>query len=149
MYHYFFKKDFKSTWSDSGWGLSFSDDVQADLDLTGKTAAERHHKMDSKSLYDSNVLLLNETIAICKSRNIKVLLFTPPAYITYRQHLNQQRLNQTTSLLINIANSNQNVSYMNLIDDKRFVKNDYRDADHLNHTGAKKLSLILNEYIVR
>jgi|WetSurMetagenome_2_1015567.scaffolds.fasta_scaffold56814_2 hypothetical protein len=143
---YFLKNNFEPDWSSSGWGLNYSDENQSDLILTGKKAAERHHIKDT-SFYDRNILLLDEIVAICKKRNIKLLLFTPPAYTSYREHLSQKRLDQMTSLLRNITEINENVTYINLIDDERFIKNDYHDADHLNHTGAKKLSIILNEYL--
>jgi hypothetical protein len=146
VYHYYFKGDFKPTWSDSGWGINHPDEQQEDLVKTGKKYAELDD-VKYTNFYNRNLMLLNDMLDICKEKNIKVLLFTPPAYITYRQHLNQKRLDQMVSLLHDVTKLNKNVTYINLIADERFIAKDYFDADHLNHTGAKKLSMILNEYL--
>jgi hypothetical protein len=44
-----------------------------------------------------------------------------------------------------MAEQNNNVRYLDLHNDKRFGKNDFFDADHLDEIGAKKLTLILND----
>ncbi len=46
-----------------------------------------------------------------------------------------------------MAQKYNNVQYLNLFKDDRFVEDDFFDADHLETEGAAKLTKILNEYI--
>lgn len=55
-----------------------------------------------------------------------------------------QKIFATANLL---EKDNSNVSYLNLFQDSRFVNDDFYDADHLNNEGAKKCSIITNQYI--
>lgn len=43
--------------------------------------------------------------------------------------------------------SNNNTTYINLYEDKRFDDSDFFDANHLNVKGANKCSKILNQFI--
>jgi hypothetical protein len=129
-----------------GWGIPNKFENTRNLEGTGKTAAQRHTVKDYKYLKE-NILTLNSIIEFCKKHNVKLILYTPPAYITYRQNLNKEQLRITLNLTYEIANSNENCSYLNLLEDTSFISTDFLDADHLNEDGAKKLSNLLNAYI--
>ena len=79
-------------------------------------------------------------------RHIKVFLFTPPAYFTYTNNLNQKQLNQTIATAEALKKVNDHVSYINFLNDSTFIKSDFYDADHLNDIGAKKLTETINAY---
>ena len=76
-----------------------------------------------------------------------MILFTPPALDFYTKNLNLHQLEIAEKTLREITKSYKNVSYYNLLNDKRFDKQDFYDADHVNYFGAKKLSNILNEIV--
>ena len=136
--------NFEPTWSKSGWGTEFSDvATEKALIDSGKTAAARHQK--KPQLNEQNLNYLREIVNICKERNLRLLMVTLPAYGTYRKYLNEERLNEIISIVNGLSNSSDNVKYLNYLNDDRFVKSDYRDADHLNHDGAKKFTRILNQ----
>jgi hypothetical protein len=145
IYHYFFINDFKLSLSATGWRIKPSYQImQGDLELTGKRSAKVHTDIKA-NFYDRNLQSLNEIVAICQAKKIKLLLFTPPAYITYRENLNFQQLNKTIATAEKTAKENNNVRYINLLTDNRFIKEDFSDPDHLNKEGAKKLSILLNK----
>jgi hypothetical protein len=73
----------------------------------------------------------------------------PPAYETYRDNLNRAQLTLTIQKTTDIANSNSNCTFINLMADTTFKATDFYDADHLNEIGARKLSLLINGIVVR
>jgi ribosomal protein S17E len=130
-----------------GWGTNNNSENAKDLIKTGKSAANRHHKK-SKSFFDENLKLVEEIIAIAKSKNAKVLFYTCPAYKTYVSQLNKQQLQRTVTTITNIASSNTNVKYFNFLSDKSFDAKDFFDADHLNEIGAEKFSKKMDSIII-
>ena len=48
-----------------------------------------------------------------------------------------------------LAREYDGVVYFNFYDDKRFKEDDFKDGDHLNSKGAKKITQILNNIINR
>jgi hypothetical protein len=76
-----------------------------------------------------------------------VIIFTTPAYKTYVQNLEINQLNNTINTVTKFADTYPNTRYYNLLNDKSFNQEDFFDADHLNETGAKKLSLIIDRII--
>ena len=115
---------------------------------TGKESALRHTKhineIKYKTIFNENRLTLKEIIQWCKNRNIRLLLFTPPAFETFRQNLNKQQLNITLETVKSIDLENDNCIYLNYLNDSRFVAKDFYDADHLSEIGAEKLSKLVN-----
>jgi hypothetical protein len=116
------------------------------LEKTGKSAALRHTKSDF-SLMNENLQILEEMIHFASKNNIEIIIYTPPAYKTYVSNLNKNQLSTVINALTALAENNANCIYINLLEDTRFSSDDYRDADHLNPNGAKKLSLIFNKII--
>jgi hypothetical protein len=140
------------TCSEKGWGTDYNSQKAKDLEETGKTAAERHTRKDicsveKKELFNENISILDSIIDLCRKHNAELFLFTPPAYYTYRQRLNEEQLNKTVETVNAIANKYSNCTYQNMMADSSFVAADYYDADHLSETGAKKLSVLINKYV--
>jgi hypothetical protein len=127
-----------------GWGKR-SVSVTKDLIKTGKINAQRQSK-DFNSLND-NISTLRSIVEFCKEKNIKVFLFTPPAFESYRNNLNEEQLKITVQTSTEIANSFDNCVYVNLLEDESFNAKDFYDADHLNEAGAEKLSLLISKMI--
>lgn len=119
---------------------------QADLLETGSTAAKRHTKED-RSYYSESVLLFEKMINEALDRNIEVVIYTTPLYKSYRDNLDitQDSLNKV--FLSSIKSAYPNVVYLDYSCDDRFLQTDFRDGDHLNTSGAKKLSLLLRSRI--
>lgn len=149
-FKYLFLQKSERTCSDLGWGTTFNSTNSQDLEMSGKSAAIRHTKKNLLSaknavILDDNVRILKEIITWCKNKEINVILFTPPAYKTYRDQLNPEQLKRTISIGTEFSKKYNNCQYINLLSDETFVKEDFYDADHLSEIGAEKLSLKLNE----
>lgn len=99
------------------------------------------------SNYDNNVMYMEKTISLCNSKNIKVILLTTPIHKTFRDNINQEEWASTIDFCEHFTQEFNNVSYLNLFEDPRFLDEDFYDSDHLNSKGAAKLSSILNAYI--
>lgn len=112
---------------------------QQDLIKTGKTAAARHTKEDKKFL-DESIEIIIEIIEYSRQKKVDVIFFTNPAYKTYRNNLNSAQYQITINTIDSISNKYDNAYYYNLISDETFTQEDFRDADHLNEYGAKKLT---------
>ena len=98
-----------------------------------------------QQLLKENMLILNTMIKWCKNKNVKILLFTPPAFISYRQNINSEQYNFTVNTVKNLALQYDNCRYINLFDDPEFVSTDFYNADHLNPAGAEILSKLINQ----
>lgn len=138
--------DEKNNMTCSRLGYGIIDSKQADLIETGKTAAERHTKKDYTYL-DESIEIINKIIDYAEKNNKTVLFYTSPAYSSYRNNLDSTQLKTTINKMDSISKNHINSFYINLLDDKSFIADDFRDGDHLNMMGAKKLTMMINSYI--
>ena len=143
---YYRKNIYTLTCSKFGWGTAFKSENKQDLNLTGISAAKRHLAA-SAQYFNECVQNLKSIIEFAKARNIKVLIYTSPAYKTYVENLNRHQLEQTINAVTNTSKSYNNVTYFNLLTDTSFVASDFFDADHLDEIGAKKLTLKLDSLL--
>jgi hypothetical protein len=143
---YYIKGKSAITCNDLGWGVSYNSVNPQNLIETGKEAATRHTIKDYK-YFNENVSALKSIIVFGQRHNIKIVLFTPPAFETYVTNLNIDQLEKTIQAAENISQQNDNCYYYNLLEDKSFSESDFYDADHLNEIGAKKLTLIIENLI--
>lgn len=134
------------TSSSLGFGSNYLSTHQQNLNLTGQEASLRHTKEDGEFL-EENIANLREIIEIAARKNAKVIFFTPPAYHTYREKLDQKQLSETLNAVRALSSKYSHVVYRNFLSDTSFVKSDYYDADHLNEIGAEKLTKRINSLI--
>jgi hypothetical protein len=147
IYSYYVKKQqIQIQISELGWGMTFSSKNQQDLVKTGNITAKRHTGMDD-SLLNENIENMKSIIKLAKQNKSIVIFFTPPAYYTYRENLNPNQLEKTVNTVNKIVKDYDNTLYINYMHDKRFLKSDFYDADHLNEIGAEKLTKLLNNLI--
>ncbi|NJC88532.1 MAG: hypothetical protein FIB02_08375 [Desulfuromonas sp.] len=143
---YIFAGKDNKTCSKLGFGLDYSQGQQQDLDKSGKGAAKRHAKTSDNNVAHNHDLL-KKFITLCRDKNIKVILFTPPAWHTYRCELDSRQLDIMKKTCVSLSNEFSNVLYHDYMEDSRFSADDFYDADHLNGKGAKKLTSILDDAI--
>lgn len=135
------------TVSELGFGLNYSNTKQSDLIATGVTAAQRH-TIKNLDLLDVNINLLNKIITESNANGIRVMLFTPPATKSYTSNLNKVQLSIMKSNIDKIIREYSNVEYYDFMNDSHFIATDFKNADHLNGIGAKKLTQLLERIIV-
>lgn len=127
--------------SPTGWG---DDYVKApDFSLFpkyGKMGAKRHCNV---ALNDVKYFgELKAIIRLAEAKNIKVILFTPPAHQSYYTNISPLQENKMRQLLSEITDG-KNVFYLDLLRSPDFVNEDFFDPDHMSHIGAKKLASVL------
>ena len=147
VYKYLWKKKSEISCNQRGWGTNYNSKNKQDLFVTAKAAAKRHAKK-SISFFDENVKIVDEIISIAKSKNVKVIFYTCPAYKAYVSQLNQEQLQKTILTIKGIQNLNTNVFYYNFLNDAKFTAKDFYDADHLNEIGAEKFSKKMDSIII-
>jgi hypothetical protein len=147
LWSYYIKKMDNISCTESGWGTSYRiSKPSIDLSKAGKSAAGRHRRTDDQ-YFEEVCSTLDSIIIFAEKRNIRLVLFTPPAFESYRDNLNMEQLERTVQTVINKTKSNVNCTYINLLDDKSFVNSDFYDPDHLNENGARKLTQVINNII--
>jgi hypothetical protein len=119
IYLYYVKKQPNQTTDRLGWGNIYRSENQQDLQKTGKVNASLNTKdLSSESicqLHDENSMILRSMIEYCQDRNIQVVLFTPPAYETYQNNLNESQIRKTVDTAVEISGEYSNCSYLNLL----------------------------------
>ena len=111
-----------------------------------EAAIERHTVKDYSKLED-NRGFLNKIIALCKDKDINVILITTPTWHTYYNGLNKVQLAKMHEVIDKLLRNNEHVKYYDFLTDDRFVEDDFYDCDHLSNIGANKFSEILNSLI--
>lgn len=144
IYFYYFKNKSSITCSKLGYGNVETEKLN--LLESGIEAAKRHTKVDQLHL-EENIIILKKIIDYATKNNIHILFYTSPAYPTYVSNLDKTQLKRTFKTINILTVNNLNCSYYNFLEDTSFVATDFRDADHLNEVGAKKLTLKLNDLI--
>lgn len=143
----YFRGSNNITVSELGFGLKYSNAQQSDLLATGEAAAKRHTKANNLELLATNLNLLNKLISESNENGIRVIIFTPPARKSYISKLNKHQLSLMRSSIADIIRGRSNVEYYDFMNDSRFVDDDFKDADHLNGVGAKKLTQFIDHII--
>jgi len=124
-----------------GWG-AFPPGSKPGLLESGKTAAERHKQIveDGEANLKVNMDILNAFIAYANAKGIKLIFYTPPAYHSYVENLNKEKLDQSIAILTQLDKEYEHVIYINYLNDPSFTETDFFNADHLDVSGAEKLT---------
>lgn len=132
-----------------GCGTSYKMEYRnKDWSSTGETACERHTYPNNKKIVGENIEYLQHIIADCQKRDIKVILLTTPTYHTYYEMLELVQLEEMESICNNLDDQYKHVVYLNWLKHDQFNEDDFFDADHLNEFGARKLTKMLDEYML-
>jgi hypothetical protein len=147
VYYYLSGKNMYSCDS-TGWCNTFEHEKVSNLNKSAKKAAKRHENgvMD----FSQNNQYLNDIIAVCKEKNIKVFLITFPFWKSYRENLNHEKFQKIVNTCEAYDRENENVYYFNYSNyDSVFNTPDYfNDADHLSVKGAIDFSKLVNKMVI-
>lgn len=114
-------------------------------DLADKRLNRRHWKISIQN-YNANTIKIKEVINFCKSNKIKVVLLRMPVYATYKKRYNIEKLNRNLLFLKKLIKKDE-VELLSFENDTDFHLKDFKDDDHLNEFGAKKLCKKINLYL--
>jgi hypothetical protein len=145
--NFYFKKIDEIKCSKLGWGILATVGNQNDLVRTGIEAAQRHTIPVDRQDCEEMKSALDSIVDFSKRNNIKLIMITTPAYISYRANLDQRQMDHTVQTILNIVRKNDNCHYFNMIDDKAFTEEDFSNGDHLNGSGARKLTLMIDSIV--
>jgi hypothetical protein len=87
---------------------------------------------------------LKEFVGILAEKNIQVVFFTTPVFKTYSKYCDKSILMKNTEFVEQLC-STYKCRYVNFFTDKRFLKDDFFDNDHLKNNGANKLSKFISD----
>ena len=144
---FYIKKEKSGICSPLGFGLDFSYDHRIDPGPGGPEAAKFHLKMVADGDFDQTMEYFNQLIQFAIDRDIKVLLYTPPAFDSYVAELKGSKMDSIIQTAQFVADQNDHVDYINLLAEPIFQKDDYYDSHHLNERGAEKLVVLLSSEI--
>ena len=85
----------------------------------------------------------------CEEKGVKVAIVLYPCWHTYVENLTKHQLEDTKRMMRELADSHDNCIALDLMSDNRFNSSDFKDAIHLNKSGAEKLPLVLEKYLIR
>ncbi len=108
-----------------------------------KRALEHSLIKFKKDLCSQNLSYIVELIKLCKINNVSLIFFNPPKRkcfcdnIIYDNSMSAKK--QIDSIMLN-----NNMLYYDFVGDTSFIDADFRDYDHLNADGVKKMLTKLN-----
>lgn len=117
--------------------------------MNGEQRAKYHttNLQEKEPVIQENIGYLESIIKKCEEKNVSVLLLTTPVCSTYYECVDSAQYSLMIETCEEMTQKYNNVQYLNLFKDNRFVEEDFFDADHLETDGAAKLTKILDEYI--
>lgn len=146
IYKYYVTSEASETCNALGWGMDAQSADAKDLYKTGALVAKRH-TATSNVFFDDSFKTLKEIADLCAQNRVNVILLTPPAFESYYLNLNDEQLEATINVGLEMANQYDHVSYYNFLEYWRFDKEHFFDADHLNERGAQLFSKMINDII--
>ena len=135
------------TCSDNGFGMRIEPKIKIDIEKSSVAAAKRHTVTDYE-YFEENSRLVEKIIQDASVNEVKVILFTPPAWITYRRNLDLKQFEKSNQFSVELSKKYKGVVFRSFISDSIFSRSDFFDGDHLNSIGAEKLTNKLN-YLIK
>ena len=132
---------------DKGYGIREDPTDYSDFSSYGPLYAKWHNEMYDSVAFIENIKSFRKIVDLCKKEKIKLIIPYIPAFKSYTENVDSNLLKITKETVINTAKKNDNVYYLDLMNDSRFKIKDFYDPNHLSNRGAKKFSKILNQLL--
>lgn len=137
-----------------GWDTLHTAAPVEDLVAAGTASAALHTIPDRQTkqnqrIQHHNLRVLERIADWCADRGIKLILFTPPAFQSYRENLDAEQLRISIQTATELAAAHPQISYYNFVFDPAFQENDFFDGDHLSASGAAKFTRIMDSVLSR
>jgi hypothetical protein len=105
-----------------------------------------NHGFDSKDLLVINKLYMDKAVALCKKKGVKMILLTPPFYVTYERGIPADA-KKDMQKIVNKGIKYSGLQYYDFSNDRNFSVKDFKNDNHLNSDGAKKFSIKIDSLI--
>ncbi len=143
--HYYWKlPDFSCT--NFGYCITYGQNPKQNFIESGETAAKRHRPYNTNN-FKKNIESLKQIISICKTNNLKLFILSTPCKNEYKNLLDKTNIRLIDSTINNVVKNNLAVDYLDFKNNPDFTDADFFDADHLNITGSKKLTLKIDSIV--
>ncbi|MDB5203439.1 MAG: hypothetical protein JWQ27_2848 [Ferruginibacter sp.] len=126
------------------------EDLDYDTLALAKTSAERlkdKHTINSPENFAFNRRKLDAIIRYALSHNLKLLVMSTPMYSTYIANEIAEK-NMRRRHYIDSLKTLPNLTYADFEQSSRFDVHDFKNDDHLNSTGAKKFSMMVDSLML-
>lgn len=138
----------KNNITSNKYGADKSNNNIRDIDYLKKDAIKASNRHENKSLdYSKSLKHLTDIINYAKNKEITVFFVITPFTDFYFNEINPVKVKITNEILDSLAISNSNVEFLNYAQDLRFGYKEFNNSDHLNLSGQKKFSKILDRDI--
>ena len=147
IHHYSSTPKYDSYYKNNGVALSFEEAIEVNKESSLK---RYNHLLNKYMLKSEKPKIIEELEALLENltnTNIKVFFVQIPISPTMYSYIDKKLLIENNNILKKLCEKYPNVKSINMLNDVRFLDNDFRDSDHLNSKGAIKFSRILNNII--
>jgi len=102
------------------------------------------HRNESINNYYKNCSTYRNILKRCRENNIIPIFISTPVYKTYLSSFLQAKNNRRLSFIDELKNEYPELVFLNYESFEGFFVTDFKDDDHLNPNGSKKLTNLLN-----
>lgn len=120
-------------------------DSEEEFKRNALEAVSRHE--DGSYDFSTNLRLLQNIIEWANDNQVQLIFVNTPKTVWYNNLLNEDKSKLIDSIMMGLTFESDNIRYLNLKNHPEFKQSDFRNSDHLNLNGAKKLTKLLNDYI--
>lgn len=143
------------TIDDDGYQSGFYEDVPYDELRWEKSALwsvdyfnNLAYGENANERYNGSVNCICKIIELCKRKNIRVVLVTPPMMELFYSKLKDKLVKDSYHVADSLANAYDNVIWLNFFNaDSLFSVEEFYNPTHINPRGAKKFTMMLNDSI--
>jgi hypothetical protein len=145
------KIDYPYTFGDiqvNGWQkIESVGDSNEINDKAGEERVKFHTSIIRREHLSENIGYLEPVLKKLNDRNIQVIFVIPPVYKTYSKYADTSIMAENRRIISGLCKK-FNARFFDYFSDPRFTRENFMNNDHMNRTGAKKFSLILDSDFV-
>ncbi len=117
-------------------------------DKTGQQRVALHERLIFPDMRQVNMLHLKSISDLLRKRGVTLYLVTPPVHRIYSENVNPDIYQSMIAAATDFCVENR-CNYLNFFTDANFADEDFFDSDHLNASGARKFSRLLDAEITK
>ncbi|MFN7912612.1 MAG: hypothetical protein ACK5QC_12370 [Bacteroidota bacterium] len=129
-----------------GWEYGEDDANESIVNSSMGKETVKIHLTETDLHNNSNEKYIKNLYTLLKQYGIKLILIQPPTSQYYYNSIPSVILDSNI-IALNRLITEDKILFYNFQSDSTFTNNDFRDVNHLNFIGAKKLSLKINEIL--
>jgi len=109
----------------------------------------QRHAYEDLAFYEQNKRTLFSLINLVLQAGKMPVLISPPVYLTYGAAYLPEKQNRRLDCVNELQKKQPDLLFLEFDSDARFTRFDFRDEDHLNPSGAKKFSQIIEDTLLQ